>query len=555
MSQLRISGGEAMVRAIAANGINQVFGIPGAQIYPMFDAFARNGVELITPRHEQAAAYMAYGAAKSTGNPSAFAVVPGPGVLNTTAALVTAMGACAPVMCLTGQVPEQYLGIGRGHLHELPDQAGTLRSLIKHAFHIEKVEQTDAMMHQAFTAMMQGRHGPVSVEMCWDTMSRTMPAPAALPADVPGPVAPDDEQIEAAAQLIAKARRPMIVCGAGAQHASAEVRALAEHLGAPVTAFRSGRGVVGEDHPLGVSSLAARLLFDQVDVLIGVGSRLEMVYMRWRDMNSYEAKPAGGPRLVRIDVEADEMQRLQPDVGVVADSAEGAGLLLGALQSRNLAALERAEEVQRARFQAEALADEVQPQVAYLRAIREVLPRDGFFVGEVSQMGFASYYAWPVYQPRTYVTEGFQGTLGYGFQTALGVQAANPGRAVVSVTGDGGFMFGVQELATAAAYRLPLVTVVFNNQSFGNVRRDQQMNFDGNLAGADLYNPDFNKLADSFGIRSTCVADPDALRSALDDALNRAEPALIEVDTCKGSEASPWPYIMMANKPAVPAEG
>ncbi len=544
-----MTGGEAVVRAAAANGLDQVFGIPGAQVYPMFDAFARHGIELCATRHEQAAAYMAYGAAKSTGRPAAFAVVPGPGVLNTAAALVTAMGGCAPVLCLTGQVPSAYLGRGRGHLHELRDQAGTLRTLIKDALHIDDPAHTRTLVNRAFRTMQSYRPGPVSVEMCWDTMARRWPVEAGRGNETVDKPEPDPDAIDNAARAIAAARKPMICCGAGAQDAAREVQQLAERLNAPVTAFRSGRGVVAEDHPLGVSSLAARTLFDDVDVLVGIGSRLEMVYMRWRDMGTYERKPAGGPKLIRIDIDATEMERLVPDIGVVADAADACRLLIDALPARVRPNRARIDEIARAKACARKAEADIQPQVDYLRAIRDVLPRDGFFVPEVSQVGFASYFAWPVLAPRTYVTEGFQGTLGFGFPTALGVQAANPGRAVVSVCGDGGFMFGVQELATAAAYRLPLVTVVFNNGSYANVRRDQQTGFGGRVAGADLHNPDFVRLAESFGLAGRRVDSPAVLRNALEQAFSQGAPALIEVAVPKDGEVSPWPFILMRDNP------
>ena len=188
----------------------------------------------------------------------------------------------------------------------------------------------------------------------------------------------------------------------------------------------------------------------------------------------------------------------------------------------------------------------VQPQVAYLDVIREVMPRDSFFVEELSQMGFTSYYAYPVYEPRTYVTTGFPGTLGFGFQTALGVKAGNPNRAVVSVTGDGGFMFGVQELATAVQENLGVVTLVFNNGGFGNVRRDQQTRFGDRVIGSELHTPDFTALAKSFGMASKRVTSPEELSPALKSAIKKDKPALIEVSIERGSEATPWPFIMPA---------
>ena len=549
MTKEQMSGGEAMIRATLANGIDTIFGIPGAQIYPLFDAMYKLNVSHITTRHEQGAAYMAMGYGKATGNPGAFAVVPGPGVLNTTAALCTAMGTSTPVLCLTGQVPTGFMGSGRGHLHELADQSGTLKTLIKDALHIADPTDTSRLINTAFKTMQSGRPGPVAVEMCWDTMAANHNVEVESGNQHIDQPEVDLDQINRAAKLLATAKNPMIMCGAGAQHASREVLALAELLQAPVTAFRSGRGVVAEDHPLGVSSVAARELFDDVDVLVGVGSRLEMIYMRWRDMNTYENKAQGGPILIRIDVDPVEMSRFEPDIAVVADSAAACRALVDALENKVVPNTDRVTQIATAKAKTNHAIEKIQPQIDYLRVIREVLPRDGFFVPELSQMGFTSYYGLPIYSPRTYVTEGFQGTLGYGFQTALGVKVACPDKAVVCVTGDGGLMFGIQELATAVAHNIGVITIVFNNSAYGNIRRDQMNAFEGRLIGADLVNPDFVVLAQSFGAEGYRANTPNQLKQVLAQAINENAPALIEVVTPRGSETSPWEFIAMAQKP------
>jgi acetolactate synthase-1/2/3 large subunit len=173
-----------------------------------------------------------------------------------------------------------------------------------------------------------------------------------------------------------------------------------------------------------------------------------------------------------------------------------------------------------------------------------VLPRDGYFVEEICQVGFTSYFGFPVYEPRTYVTCGFQGTLGFGLPTALGVKVAAPQKVVVSVNGDGGFMYCMPELATAVQHNIGVIAIVFNNNAFGNVRRDQLTQFDGRLIGADLVNPDFVKLADSFGVTPYRVRAPDELRTALSKAIDEDAPALIEVVCKRGSETSPWKFIL-----------
>jgi acetolactate synthase-1/2/3 large subunit len=353
----------------------------------------------------------------------------------------------------------------------------------------------------------------------------------------------DEDALMEAADLIAGAKNIMIMCGGGAQHASAEVTELAEMLGAATTAFRSGRGVVSEDSSCGVSSAAAYRLWDDTDLLIGIGSRLEMQYMRWLSMGDYHGEPpAGGRKVIRIDVDPAEMQRFKPDVGVVADAIDGVRGLIGKISKRgfNAGDLDR---IQTAKSEARSEFEEIQPQVAYLDVIREVLPRDGFFVEELCQVGFTSYFGYDVYEPRTYVTPGYQGTLGFGFPTAIGVKAAMPDKAVVSITGDGGFMFAMPELAAAVQHNIGLITILFNNQCFGNVRRDQQERFESHFIGADLTNPDFMKLTESFGADAYCVDSPDALKPVLAKAIDADRPAVIEVRIEKGSEASPWKYI------------
>lgn len=543
-----VTGGMAIVEALIANGVDTVFGLPGAQMYPFFDALQQRADRVRTygARHEQLCGYMAFGYARSTGRPGVFSVVPGPGMLNTTAALATALGANAPVLCVTGQVPTAFLGKGRGHLHELPDQLGTMRSLVKWAARIERIEDAPAIVNEAFRQMLSGKPGPVAIEMAWDVMASRAEVVPLLAAQPDPRLAPDPAAVAAAARLLAGARAPMIMTGSGAQHASEAVRAVAEELDAPVAAFRGGRGVVAEDQPLGVSSYAAYRLWPETDALVGIGTRLEMPYMRWSGMMRYVQHPEAPPHLVRIDVDPAEFERLVPHAGILADAEAGTWALLEAVRAaRGSRPAQRRtrDDIAAAKSEARAAIGAVQPQLAYLDVIREVLPRDGFFVGELSQVGFTSYFGFPVYEPRTYVSEGYQGTLGFGFLTALGVKAAHPGRAVVSVTGDGGFLFGVQELATAAQERIGLVTIVFNNGAYGNVLRDQRLGFGNRIIGATLENPDFMELAHAFRVRGHRVSSPDELSPVLADALAANEPVLIEVKVPQGSEVSPWPFI------------
>ncbi|MGI9478766.1 MAG: thiamine pyrophosphate-dependent enzyme [Hyphomicrobiaceae bacterium] len=555
MTPHEVTGGGAIVNALIANGVDTVFGLPGAQMYPFFDALAQTTDRIRTfgARHEQTCAYMAFGYARSTGRPGVFSVVPGPGVLNTTAALCTAMGTCTPVLCITGQVPTPFLDRGRGHLHELSDQLGTLDTLVKWTARIERPQDVGDIVNEAFRQMMSGRPGPVAIEMAWDTMASSALAQPVQAAEIRPSPAPLLDDIDRAADLVATARRPMIMVGSGAQHAADEVRTLAEALDAPVAAFRGGRGIVAEDHELGISSHTAYRLWPETDVLIGIGTRLELPYMRWTGMMQLIDRPAPPPHVVRIDIDAVEMRRLVPHAAIVADARTGTEALCAAVVARrHIEPASRRQDRQRiasAKISARTDIEKVQPQLAYLDVIRSVLPRDGIITIELSQIGFTSYFGYPVQQPRTYISEGFQGTLGFGFPSALGVKVAHPTTPVVCLTGDGGFMFAAQELATAAQEGIALVTLIFNNASFGNVLRDQQTRFSNRVIGAHLENPDFLQFAGAFGVEAHRVASPEALRPILAAALKATGPVVIEVDTPGGSEANPWEFIIPSPGP------
>lgn len=538
-----MTGGTAIVEGLLAQGVDTVFGLPGAQMYPLFDALAMNAdrIRTVGARHEQATAYMAFGQARSTGKPAVYAVVPGPGMLNTTAALATAWGCCAPVLCLTGQVPSSFLGKGRGHLHELPDQLATLKSLTKWAARIETPADAPAMVAEAFRQMLSGRPGPVALEMAWDVMASSVPVPEALAATLEPPPDPTPDALERAKALILAARRPMIFTGSGAQHASDAIGRLAAQLSAPVAGFRGGRGIIDETGPFGLTCYAANRYYGGVDLVIAIGTRLEMPTMRWGNQMNRVDRLDGGRKLIRIDIDPAEAMRLAADVDLTTDSAIGVEALLAALEHHTGA--DNQALIAKARAEAAEAVAVIQPQMAYLDVIRAVLPPEAFLVEELAQVGFASYFGYPARRPRTYVSTGFQGTLGFGFQTALGVKVAHPNTPVVSITGDGGFLFGVQELATARQYGIALVTIVFNNEAYGNVRRDQATRFGNRLIGADLVNPDFIALAGSFGIASERVTSPEALRPVLARAIAADEPFLIEVVVPRGSEPSPWPFI------------
>ncbi|MEJ8566242.1 thiamine pyrophosphate-dependent enzyme [Elongatibacter sediminis] len=535
-----MTGADAIVASLTANGVDTLFGLPGGQLDHLFDSVYRldDAPRLIHSRHEQGAAYMAFGYAQSTGKVGAYTVVPGPGLLNSTAALCTAWACGSPVLAISGQVHLKGIDSGYGHLHEIPDQLGMVRHITKWAERINHPTQTAAIMDQAFSELRSGRVRPVEVEMPMDVMgaSAEVAQPRATQPPPPPPV--NTDQIREAAQLLAKSRRPLIVIGGGALDAGTELLAIAERLQAPVVAKRKGKGVVSDDHYLSQNLPAGHRLWGEADAVLAVGTRLKMPLTMWgRD---------GDLKLVRVDIDPVELTRIaEPDVGIVGDARAVLAALAEELERTGDAAASREEELRNLKQGIGAqLREKIAPQMAYLDTIRAALPRDGYFVDEVTQVGFASWYGFPVYEPRHFISACQQGTLGYGFATALGVAAAHPDKAVVQVSGDGGFMFTMQELATAVHYGLNLVTVIFNDNTFSNVQRQQDEWFDGRRICSDLTNPDFVKMAESFGAGAYRVGNPAELAAALPRAFNEDGPTLIEV-TVTERMPTPWPFILM----------
>ena len=542
-----MTAAEAVLATLAAHGLDTVYALPGVQNDLLFEALFKfsDRLRTIHTRHEQGAAYMALGAALATGKPQAYAVVPGPGFLNSSAALLTAFSMNAPVLALIGQIPDADIGKDLGHLHEIRDQTGIIKRLVDHCALIRKPEQAARATAQALRAMQTGRPGPAALECAIDVWGKSAPVAVPAPLPIPAPKI-DTSAIRRAAKRLGAAKRPMIVCGGGAQDASAEVTALSALLQAPVLAYRRGRGVLDGRDPLSVTLPLGRDLWGEADVVLAVGTRLLTQLRQWGvDRNL---------SIIRIDADPKEHDRLhKPAVALTGDAKPILKALLAELPAHSIKRPSRQAEMQERQAAWRKRLEKLTPQIAYLEAIRDELPEDGIFVDEVTQVGFAARLLLPVYKPRTFLSPGYQDNLGWGFATALGAQHARPDVPVVAISGDGGFMFTANELATAMRHRIPLVTVVFNDGAFGNVRRIQQERFGNRLIGSDLANPDFVRFAESFGAEGLRATSPQELRDALRRALaNRGGPTLIEVPV--GAMPSPWEFIFMpkTSRPITP---
>ena len=536
----RMTGGAAMVQSLLANGVRTLFGLPGLQMDGLFNALhdAGGAMRVIHSRHEQGAAYMAHGFAAASEEVGVYAVVPGPGLLNTTAALSTAYATNQKVFCLTGQIPSAFIGRGMGFLHEIPGQLELLRSQTKWAERIEGAEAVAEIMGEAFRQLHTGRPRPVGVEMAMDAMTGEGEVNTAAPYRPPpfrGAPEPDPDTVEAAARMLGAAEHPLIFVGGGAIDAGEEVAAVAEALQAPVMAMRTGRGILDARHYLSHTMPAGHRLWPQADVVLTVGTRLHFPQLDWG------TDP--GLQFVRIEIDPRQGDWCAPNTTtLVTDSRLALRALLPRLERHNRSRPSRQNEMEALKAEMEREFATLGPQMGYLKVLREELPEDGIFVDELTQVGYAGWIAFPVFAPRTYITTGFQGTLGAGFPMALGAKVANPGKPVLTIAGDGGFLFNVQELATAVLHKIGVVTVVFNDGAYGNVRRMQKELYGGRVIASDLHNPDFAALAESFGARGVRAETHQALRQAIRQGFQHDLPTVIEVPV--GEMPTPWPLIV-----------
>src|SRR6202049_1599785 len=370
----RMTGGGALVEMLCRHGVDTLFALPGVQNDALFVALydAGDKIRVIHPRHEQAAAYMAFGYSRASGRPGAYAVVPGPGLLNTTAALATAYATNAPVLCISGQIPSNLIGRGFGLLHEIPDQLSILKGLTKWASRINHPSETGKLVNEAFRQLGDGRPRPVALEMPLDIMAleSEIDLPAAG-APAPGPPAAP-ELIEEAAKLPAGAKQPMIYVGSGAAGAGAELLALAERLQAPVVTYTGGKGIVSDRHHLAQNLLAGHDLWGATDVVLAVGTRFNQPQTRW----GLDA----AIKVIRIDLDPVEITRVaRPTIGIVADATAALAALNQALDAQERPSRQRELEELKTKTQAR-LEEKLGPQCEYLAAIRAELPGDGRYV-------------------------------------------------------------------------------------------------------------------------------------------------------------------------------
>jgi acetolactate synthase-1/2/3 large subunit len=519
----RMTGGEALVQSLYREGIRVVFGLPGVQLYGVMAALRDEPrIRFITTRHEQATSYMADGYARAGGDVGTGLVVPGPGLLNSTAGLSTAYSASSPVLMLSGQIPREQIGKNVGLLHEVNDQQDCIAPITKWRRRVLQVAEIPAAVREAFTQLRTGRPRPVELEMPPETMEEEGDADL-LPATEAGRAAAPAPDIARAVEILLAAKNPIMYAGGGANLSGAHeaLRAVAEHLQAGVASSPEGKGAVSDlsDLSLGAAfwrDSPLRAAIHAADVALVIGSRLALVTF------------APGQRIVQIDVDPEEIGRNHKNtVGLVGDARRTLEALLEKLRAATAPRPSRKAEREALRAEIAALMTQ-EPQTSILRSLRSGCPEDTILIAGMTQIGYYSRPFWPTYAPRTYITSSYSGNLGYEYPVALGAKIARPEKPVVAVIGDGGFLFNAQELATAVQHKINVVAVVFNDDAYGNVARDLDEDWGGNF-GAALHNPDFMKLADAYGVHGMRAKEPTDVGRLVKEAIGLERPVLIEV--------------------------
>ncbi|MFC1901191.1 thiamine pyrophosphate-binding protein [Chloroflexota bacterium] len=521
-----MTGAEALKTTLEREGVEVIFGVPGVHIMGLMNAlYQSEEIRWITTRHEQAAAFMAFGYARTTGKLGVLMVVPGPGAFNACAAIGTAYAASTPLLLLAGQIASPNIGKNAGVLHEVTEQLEVFRPITKWNTRIMNVTDIPGTVQAGVNQLRTGRPRPVEIEIPFDLL--------AVKADINIGKRKENEEeplslttIKEAAKLLAGAERPVIWAGGGIITADASdgLTRLAEKINAPVVMTPEGKGAISDYHPLsaGIANYRANKVLNMADLVICLGSH----FLPMKGVK--EQTP--GLKIIQVDIDEEEVARNCPvDIGIAADVRQVIPALLEELPESSSSRWESSEiETIKADFM-NRLEKAAPVQLGILRDIRSVLDEDSILVPDLTNAGYWSEIVYPVYKPRTYLTASYFATLGFAFPTALGAKVGNPDKQVVALFGDGGFLFTGNDLATAVQYGINVVTIIFNDSSYGATYRIQMLNYDKRYIGTELINPDFVAYARSFGALGIKLSSHEELKVALPQALTENRPVVIEV--------------------------
>jgi len=531
---VRMTGAQALVECLKAEGVEYIFGIPGGAVLPLYDALYNSGLKTILCRHEQGAAHMADGYARATGRPGVVLATSGPGATNLVTGIATAYMDSIPLVAITGNVSRSL--IGRDAFQEA-DITGITLPITKHNFLVRSAKELPWVIRAAFHIATTGRPGPVLVDIPKDVGTEefgfTYPETVDLPGYKPtykGHI----RQILEAARAIMNAKRPLLYVGGGAIASGAhqEVRALAEKCHLPVTMTLMGLGAFPGDHPqslgmLGMHGTAyANYAVQNCDVLIAVGARFDD-----RVTGNLKTFAPRVEQIIHIDIDPAEIgKNVVPHVPIVGDCRAVLQVLLEKVKEKRHPEWWQQIDAWRREYplQYRKVEGQIHPQ-AVCEALYEVTGGEAIVTTDVGQhqMWAAQYYK--VKHPRHFISSGGLGTMGFGFPAGIGAKLARPDKEVFVVSGDGSFQMNIQELATAADHNVGVKVIIINNLYLGMVRQWQEFFYGRRYADSYLGTPDFVTIAKGYGVKGMLVTDPADVKPALEEARAHDGPVVIDV--------------------------
>jgi 5-guanidino-2-oxopentanoate decarboxylase len=518
------TSGQAVISLLEAYGVDTVFGMPGVHTLELYKGLAASRIRHILVRHEQGAGFMADGYARASGRPGVCVLITGPGVTNAATAMGEAYSDSVPMLVLSSVNATADLGMGRGRLHEITSQQAVTAPLTAFSGVALNAGEVPELLARAFSVFSSTRPRPVHVALPLDVLMQ--PAEFAIEArPLPSPGAPSAGAIGTAAGLLEKARRPVIIAGGGSIGCAGVLAQFARKLGAPVILSNAAKGVMADDHPL---CLGATLSLPPVQALLASSDLVVAVGTELAETDSWvDRLPIAGD-LIRIDIDAMTAQRdyaasavLLGDAGLALEALEETvGAVAGAIAESELVAVRKSC--------AQSMSSLSRTHMKVLDAMRGALPDDAIVVTDMTQIAYTGNTYYPCAVPRSWFHPNGFGTLGYALPAAIGARLGAPERAVVALVGDGGLLFTVQELATAAELGMPLVIILWNNDGLGQIR-DGMVERGMPEVGVNPRNPDYQLLARAFGCHAVRPDSLEAFADAVSKAVGADRPTLIEV--------------------------
>ncbi len=531
----KITGAKLLVNTLEKLNVDHIFGIPGIHNLDVYEEMIDSSINHITARNESGAGFMADGYARVSGKPGVALTITGPGLTNIITPMGQALHDSIPMVVISSQIPTTVLNQGTGFLHELKNSTILAQSVAKESRTVLCPEDIGLYIQEAYYLSMSDRPGPVHVEIPLDILRAYInekEVPAYIQRKSISNSIIDESIVKDATKMLNDANTVAIITGGGAVNCSKEVLSISNKLAAPVVQTVAGKGIIDESHPL---CLGTRLhcpeikgLLKNVDVVLGIGTQLSSTDL-WEVPLSLNGK------LIQIDIDSGQFSKNYPaDIGIKGDSKNVLNALIPKLNGKKSFNKEDivSESINKAKNQLKELSgikDGFEYIEEMLKAIRKVLPRDGILCADMTTPAYIGLSEFEVYRERTFLHPVGFGTLGYALPAAIGAKIAQPQKVVCALEGDGGFQFTMQELAVAIEQEISLPIIIWNNNGYGEIARNEETRGFKKKIAVENINPDFQKLAAAYGIRSFCVRNSKEMEDALRESINEKKVSLIEI--------------------------